>query len=93
MTARLHIDWIRCDGRGLCSELLPRILDRDEWGYPVPRDGSREPAVPPSSEARARAAVARCPRMALSLLVDEPTGDLGPPAGDFRPHLRAGGDR
>ncbi|MGI9124601.1 MAG: ferredoxin, partial [Mycobacterium sp.] len=29
---KLHIDWTRCDGRGLCTELLPDVLDRDEWG-------------------------------------------------------------
>ena len=34
---RLHIDWTRCDGHGLCAELLPELLDRDEWGYPLPR--------------------------------------------------------
>ena len=24
-TLRLHIDWTRCDGRGLCTELLPEL--------------------------------------------------------------------
>jgi NADH:ubiquinone oxidoreductase subunit F (NADH-binding)/ferredoxin len=64
---RLHIDWTACDGRGLCAELLPELLDRDEWGYPVPRDGSREPAVPPHLRAHAERAVARCPVLALRL--------------------------
>ncbi|MGZ6833987.1 MAG: ferredoxin [Mycobacteriaceae bacterium] len=40
---RLHVDWTRCDGRGLCTELLPRLNTRDEWGYPVYRYGSLEP--------------------------------------------------
>jgi ferredoxin len=70
---RLHIDWTRCHGRGLCSELLPRLLDRDDWGYPVVRDGSREAHVPPSSLPQARAAVARCPRLALSLIGPSPS--------------------
>lgn len=35
--AELHIDWTRCDGHGACAELLPELLDRDEWGYPVAR--------------------------------------------------------
>ncbi|MGX9792347.1 ferredoxin [Mycobacterium sp. MMS18-G62] len=65
---RLHIDWTRCDGRGLCTELLPGVLLRDEWGYPLARDGSREPSIPPKEQAFARAAVARCPRLALSLV-------------------------
>jgi ferredoxin len=68
---RLHIDWTRCDGRGLCTELLPRLLDRDDWGYPVARDGSREPAIPPSALAQAHNAVGRCPRLALSLVTDQ----------------------
>ena len=47
-TLRLHIDWTRCDGRGLCTELLPTALDRDDWGYPLTRPigrakGARKP--------------------------------------------------
>ena len=63
----LHVDWTRCDGRGLCTELLPRVLGRDEWGYPVPRDGAREPAVDARELDDARQAVDLCPRMALRL--------------------------
>ena len=72
---RLHIDWTRCHGRGLCTELLPRVLGRDDWGYPIARDGSREPAVPPSALSEARTAVDLCPRLALSLITD---ADRGP---------------
>ena len=67
---KLHIDWTACDGRGLCTELLPELLDRDPWGYPRPRDGAREPAVTPGLAGHARHAVAHCPRLALQL-VDE----------------------
>ncbi len=67
-SARLHIDWTRCDGRGLCTELLPDVLSRDDWGYPLARDGSREPLIPPAALVYARAAVDRCPRLALSLI-------------------------
>jgi ferredoxin len=70
MSQRLHIDWTRCDGRGLCSELLPQLLSRDEWGYPLVRDGSREPSVPDQMVKHARRAVARCPRLALTLVDD-----------------------
>ncbi len=66
---RLHIDWTRCDGRGLCTELLPQLLGRDDWGYPVPLDRSRDPEVPDELSKYAKAAVKRCPRLALSLLV------------------------
>jgi ferredoxin len=65
---RLHIDWTACDGRGLCTELLPELLDRDPWGYPLPRDGSRDPAVPASLAGHADRAVAYCPRLALRVL-------------------------
>ena len=67
---QLHIDWTRCDGRGLCTELLPEILGRDEWGYPLARDGAREPVIPRAAEAYAHAAVRRCPLQALSLVID-----------------------
>ena len=67
---RLHIDWTRCDGRGLCSELLPDLLTRDDWGYPLSRNGVREPQIPPQDAKFAKAAVKRCPRLALSLLDD-----------------------
>jgi ferredoxin len=67
---RLHIDWTRCHGRGLCTELLPRLLARDVWGYPHAQDGSREPAVPHTALSQARTAVDLCPRLALSLITE-----------------------
>lgn len=67
MAELLHIDWTACEGRGLCVELLPEVLDRDEWGYPIPRDGSREPVVPDEILPHARSAVKDCPRLALRL--------------------------
>jgi ferredoxin len=68
--ARLHIDWTRCDGRGLCTELMPDVLSRDDWGYPLARDGKREPQIPSEALRYARAAVSRCPRLALSLMME-----------------------
>ena len=66
---RLHIDWTACDGRGLCTELLPELLDRDDWGYPIPREGN-DPNIPVGLRSVARRAVAQCPRLALRLLTD-----------------------
>jgi ferredoxin len=65
----LHIDWTACDGRGLCTELLPELLDRDEWGYPVAQDGrpTRDIEVPAVLAKHASRAVAVCPRLALSV--------------------------
>jgi ferredoxin len=67
---RLHIDWTACDGRGLCTELIPELLGRDDWGYPVPRDGvraGRDVTVPAQLEGHARRAIKQCPRLALSV--------------------------
>lgn len=71
MSELLHIDWTACEGRGLCTELLPELLAQDEWGYPLPRDGSREPAVPDVLLPHARRAVDQCPRLALRLKADQ----------------------
>jgi ferredoxin len=66
--SRLHIDWTTCAGRGQCTELLPEILGRDPWGYPVPRDSSKEPEVPGTLHPHAVTAVALCPRLALRIV-------------------------
>ena len=60
--SRLRVDWPACQGRGLCHELLPEVVDLDEWGYPVVTG-----AVPDDLRSDARAAVRACPRLALRL--------------------------
>ena len=59
----LNIDRVACDGRGMCAELLPELIDLDEWGYPVVRMAE----VPPVLEEYARRAVAACPVLAFRL--------------------------
>jgi ferredoxin len=66
-TARLHVDWTRCDGHGSCAELLPEVLGVDDFGFPVSRSGDRDPLVPRRAESAARHAVRNCPVMALRL--------------------------
>lgn len=71
--AAVHIDFTRCDGRGLCAELLPATLARDPWGYPIavadPRTTvQREPEVAASDVGRVARAVRACPRSALSVV-------------------------
>jgi ferredoxin len=68
MTERLHVDWIRCQARGLCLELVPELLTPDDWGYPLSRTGEAAPAVPRRLTEHAERAVAECPRLALRLL-------------------------
>ena len=63
--SRLHVDWTRCDGHGLCAELLPEVLGRDDWGFPLPH-GSLE--VDDRLLAHARRAVSACPLLALRLV-------------------------
>jgi ferredoxin len=65
---RQHIDWTACAGHGACAELLPELLDRDPWGYPVPRDGTPEPEIPTPLHRHAHRATTHCPRLALHLL-------------------------
>lgn len=67
MTDRLHIDWTRCDARGLCQELLPELLDADDWGYPLSRTGEPAPTVAPELRRHAERAVTQCPRLALTI--------------------------
>jgi ferredoxin len=63
MAEHLEIDRIRCDGHGLCAELLPEMITLDDWGYPIIKDGS----VPPGLQALAQRAVDACPVLALRL--------------------------
>jgi len=35
MDVRLKVDWILCDGYGLCGDLLPDLIDLDDWRYPI----------------------------------------------------------
>jgi len=60
----LRVDPIRCDGHGLCAELLPEAIKLDEWGYPI-IDGH---AIPEELEKHARRAVAECPKLALTMV-------------------------
>jgi ferredoxin len=68
----LHIDFAQCDGRGLCTELLPELLARDDWGYPMSRSapsghGGRDVRVPEGLTEAAQDAVELCPVQALML--------------------------
>jgi ferredoxin len=60
----LVVDRIRCDGYGMCAELLPELIDLDDWGYPMFRGSA---AVPDRLLSHARRAVDVCPVVALRL--------------------------
>jgi ferredoxin len=63
MTARLVVDFIACDGRGLCAAALPGLVTLDDWGFPIV---SARP-VPPWLLDDARETVRACPKLALRL--------------------------
>jgi ferredoxin len=65
MSTRVHlaVDRIRCDGHGLCAELLPELVRLDDWGYPIIAQGG----VPDHLVPHAQKAVAACPVLALAL--------------------------
>jgi ferredoxin len=74
MDPELRVDWIRCDGYGLCGDLAPDLIGLDEWRYPI----VNEPRVPPRLRNDAQRAVDCCPMRALSL-VDANAGRRGRP--------------
>jgi ferredoxin len=59
----LAIDRIKCDGHGVCADLVPEMIELDDWGYPIIRAG----AIPASVLPHARRAVSGCPTLALRL--------------------------
>jgi ferredoxin len=59
--ARLIVDPIACDGRGLCAELLPELITLDDWGYPIITAAD----IPADLAAEVAVVIRSCPRMAL----------------------------
>jgi len=60
---QIAVDRIRCDGRGLCAELVPELIHLDDWGYPIIASGP----VPDPHMSHVQKAVASCPVLALAL--------------------------
>jgi ferredoxin len=61
--ARLRVDPIACDGRGLCAEVLPEMITLDDWGFPIIADEE----ISPGLMAGADEAIRLCPLLALHL--------------------------
>ena len=64
MSEQLRVERTRCDGYGMCAELLPELVALDDWGYPILRDT----LVPDRLRDLARRAVDACPVLALRLV-------------------------
>jgi ferredoxin len=60
---KLIVNPIACAGHGACAELVPELIELDEWGYPIidPHE------VPAALERQVRKAVSSCPALALKL--------------------------
>lgn len=58
----LLVDWQACTGRGVCHEVLPELVDLDEWGFPLVRGPVTDELVSGAKEA-----VRVCPQLALRL--------------------------
>lgn len=63
---QLVVDWVRCEGHGLCAHLVPELIHLDKTGYPV----IMPIPVPPWLEKDAQQAVEMCPALALRLAAD-----------------------
>jgi ferredoxin len=72
----ITIDRIACDGFGMCAELLPEMIELDDWGYPIVTPA----AVPDDLLDHARRAVAVCPVLAFRLR-PMPRPPVGAPVG------------
>jgi ferredoxin len=73
---RLAVDWPSCSGQGVCAEILPEIVQLDEWGYPLIAAGP----VPASLRRYAQLAVKSCPTLALRLVEVRDRADPAGPA-------------
>jgi ferredoxin len=60
------VDWVRCQGHGLCAHLVPELIHLDKSGFPV----ILPIPVPPWLEKDAQQAVQVCPALALRLDTD-----------------------
>jgi ferredoxin len=89
---QLIVDWVRCEGHGLCAHLVPELIHLDKTGYPV----VLPIPVPPWLEKDAQQAVQMCPALALRLDTDPKKRGKGkggpqtPPIPVAAPTVRSG---
>ena len=56
-----------CDGRGLCHDAAPTLIEMDEWGYPVLPGGVLRAVIGPEDRKAAEDATHACPVLALHI--------------------------
>lgn len=59
---KLKIDWIACNGYGVCEAAAPDLIVLDDWGYPILPDGP----VPRDLVNQGKKAINDCPMVALA---------------------------
>lgn len=65
--AVLVLNPILCDGRGLCHDAAPDLIELDEWGYPLLPGGGLRAAITRADRKAAEAATHACPLLALHI--------------------------
>jgi ferredoxin len=67
------VDWVRCDGHGLCAHLVPELVHLDKTGFPV----ILPIPVPPWLAKNVQHAVQMCPALALRVDTDPKKSGAG----------------
>jgi ferredoxin len=63
----LQLNPIMCDGRGMCHEAAPELIDLDEWGYPLLPGGGLRVELTKGQLKAAEDATHACPVLALHI--------------------------
>jgi ferredoxin len=66
-TATLVLNPILCDGRGLCHDAAPDLIELDEWGFPLLPGGGLRAVLTRADLKAAEAATHACPVLALHI--------------------------
>jgi ferredoxin len=66
-TAVLVLNPIMCDGRGLCHDAAPGLIELDEWGFPLLPGGGLRADIARADRRAAEAATHACPVLALHI--------------------------
>ena len=66
-TATLVLNPILCNGRGLCHDAAPDLIELDEWGFPLLPGGGLRAEVTRIDLKAAESATHACPVLALHI--------------------------
>jgi ferredoxin len=66
-TVTLILDPIACDGRGMCHDAAPGLIELDEWGYPLLPGGTLRATIARPELKAAEDATHACPLLALHI--------------------------